>query len=58
LTDNEKNSIAEAIAKQLLTGAEVDKNLTEKLIKGLCEEYHEVRQRGLTGASEETVGEV
>jgi O-acetyl-ADP-ribose deacetylase (regulator of RNase III) len=44
VTDVEKNAIADAIAKQMLSGSPIDKKLTEKLIKGLCEEYHEVRQ--------------
>jgi hypothetical protein len=45
----EKVAISEAIARQIISGQSADKELTKKLIKGLCEEYHEVRQRGLTG---------
>jgi hypothetical protein len=58
LTEQEKLTISEAIARQLISGSEVDKALTSKLIKGLCEEYNEVRERGISGISKEAVGDV
>lgn len=51
-------TICESIARQLLTGKQIDKDLSEQLIKGLCEEYHEVRQRGIAGDGKGPVGEI
>ena len=56
MTEQEKQTISEAIARQLISGQPADKELTKKLIKGLCEEYYEVRKRGLTGEGKGPVG--
>lgn len=56
MNEQDKYTIAEAIARQLISGTEVDKTLTKELIKGLCEEYNEVRQRGILSNSEESLG--
>lgn len=58
MNNKDKMTICESIARQLLTGKQIDKDLSEQLIKGLCEEYHEVRQRGIAGDGKGPVGEI
>jgi hypothetical protein len=58
LNQKEKLTVAEAIARQLISGQMADRELTESLIKALCEEYHEVRQRGIFGDGQGPVGEM